>query len=187
MHHRLRAVRLLAMDVDGTLTDGRITWAITAAGQLVEAKAFHSRDGLGIAVALAGGLPIAWITGRDSTIVAHRAAELRVPYVVQWARDKAHALCEVAARAGIPLAEVAYLGDDWNDWPAMELAGVRIAVADAPADLRRRVDWVTEAPGGGGAVREAIEAILRAQDRWEAALESFFARLRQQQESTIRD
>ncbi|MBI3912258.1 MAG: HAD hydrolase family protein [Armatimonadetes bacterium] len=181
---RLRRLRLLAMDVDGVLTDGRILWGATRGGELVESKSFHVRDGLGISVALAGGLGIAWITGRTSAAVQQRAAELRVPYVTQWARDKARALRESAAAAGIPLEATAFLGDDWNDWPALETAGIAVVVADAPADLRARVDWVTDARGGEGAAREVIEAILRAQERWEAALDAFFACLRGEHDSS---
>jgi 3-deoxy-D-manno-octulosonate 8-phosphate phosphatase (KDO 8-P phosphatase) len=174
---RLRDVRCLAMDVDGVLTDGRIVWAADAAGGLVEIKAFNVRDGLGLSLCRDCGLSVVWITGRVSPIVERRAAELGVAEVVQWARNKRLALQEVSLRGGLAVEQVLYVADDLNDLPAFEAAGVRVAVADAALEVRQRADWVTSQPGGGGAVREVVEGVLQAQERWSDAVRSFLLRL----------
>jgi 3-deoxy-D-manno-octulosonate 8-phosphate phosphatase (KDO 8-P phosphatase) len=147
----------------------------------LELKRFDARDGLGIAVALCGGLEIAWITGRRSTIVENRARELGVRELHQGARSKGRVLEALLARRELPASAVAYVGDDLNDLPAFRVAGLRIAVADAAAELITAADWVTERPGGAGAVREVIEKVLRAQDRWEMAVNAYLARLEEEQ------
>ncbi len=182
---KLRPVRLLAMDVDGVLTDGSITWGAGPDGGLIELKRFNVRDGLGISLVQSVGLEVAWITGRVSPTVARRAEELKVREVVQWARDKRRALRDLMERRSFHPEEVLYLGDDLNDLPAFEAAGVRVAVADAVPAVRERADWVTEAAGGAGAVREVVDAVLRAQGRWEEALAAFLARLREEQDRPL--
>jgi YrbI family 3-deoxy-D-manno-octulosonate 8-phosphate phosphatase len=177
----LRSIRLLAMDVDGVLTDGSITWGMAASGEFIELKSFHVKDGLGLGLARAAGLEIAWITGRTSPIVERRAAELGVGEVHQWARNKRVALAEIARRLDRTQEQVLYVGDDLNDLPAFEAAGVKVAVADAALLLRERADWVTAAAGGQGAVREVVEGVLRAQNRWDEAVSAFLARLDQEQ------
>jgi 3-deoxy-D-manno-octulosonate 8-phosphate phosphatase (KDO 8-P phosphatase) len=173
----LAGVRLLAMDVDGVLTDGRIYWGATAAGDLVEMKAFDVRDGLGLSVARAAGLAVAWITGRSSPLVERRARELRVAHLRQRVRHKGEALRDLCDELDLPPAASAFIGDDLNDLLGFEAAGVRIAVADAAPELVERADWVTQAPGGRGAVREAVEAILRARGDWAEASARFVAAL----------
>ena len=173
---RRAAIRLLAMDVDGVLTDGLIILG-SAGDAVVEAKAFNVRDGLGISVALAAGIPVAWVTGRTSDLVKRRAAELRVPYLVQWARNKRVSLERLAAETGISLANVAYIGDDLNDMPAFGVCGLRIAVANAAPEVKAAADWVTEGSGGRGAVREVVEGLLRARGGWEDAVAAFLQRL----------
>jgi len=165
------------MDVDGVLTDGSIVWGVDASGELLELKAFNARDGLGLSVAQAAGLRIAWITGRVSRVVERRAEELGAIEVCQRARDKRRTLSELAARLGLGQSAVLYVGDDLNDLPAYAAAGVRVAVADAAEGVRELADWVTEAPGGRGAVREVVEGVLRAQGRWEDAVRAFLAQL----------
>lgn len=173
LEDRLRRIRLLAMDVDGVLTEGRISWGADADGRLFEIKTFNVRDGLGLGLARAAGLQIAWITGRTSPVVEQRAAELGVQELCQWARDKRTALEGVSMRLGFAREEVLYVGDDLNDLPAFEVAGVRVAVADAAALVREQADWVTETPGGRGAVREVVERVLRAQDCFGTAVSGF--------------
>lgn len=174
---RLRAVRLLAMDVDGVLTDGTITYASSSTGEALELKGFNVKDGLALSLVRTAGLEVAWITGRVSPIVERRAAELGVRELIQWARNKRVALGEVAGRLGLQPEQVLYLGDDLNDLPAFAAAGVRVAVADAVAEVRDQADWITTTPGGGGAVREVVERLLKAQGQWEAAVSGFLARL----------
>jgi 3-deoxy-D-manno-octulosonate 8-phosphate phosphatase (KDO 8-P phosphatase) len=179
---RLAGVRLLAMDVDGVLTDGRIVWgANPATGDLVELKAFDVRDGLGLSLARAAGIGVAWITGRVSEVAAQRAAELGVAWLRQRVRDKGAELRALCETQGIALSQVAYVGDDLNDLPAFAQSGVKIAPADAVAEVRERADWVTAASGGRGAVREVVEAILKARGEWESAQARFLQALAEPQ------
>jgi 3-deoxy-D-manno-octulosonate 8-phosphate phosphatase (KDO 8-P phosphatase) len=182
---RLVSLRLLAMDVDGVLTDGSLIWSgPDAAGTVWETKRFHARDGLAITLALLAGLQIAWLTGRRSAIVERRARELRVEELYQGARDKRAVLDALRLRLGLQQGEVGYIGDDLNDLPAFEVAGVRFAVADAASEVIEQAHWVTEAAGGAGAVREVIEGVLRAQRRWDEACQAYMARLREEQQES---
>lgn len=165
---RARRVALVGLDVDGTLTDGRIY--IGPAGEAM--KAFSVRDGLGLSLLAQAGIRIALITARRSDIVARRAAELKIDTVLQGVGDKARALASVAAQAGLPLEHTAYVGDDWPDLPAMAICGLAATVADAPREIHERAHWVSERPAGDGAIREFAEFLLRAQSRWDAMLES---------------
>ncbi len=167
----MQNVKLIALDVDGTLTDGTLLYD-SGGGQ---AKAFHVADGLGIVMAQAAGLRIAVISGRTSRAVETRLAELNVTDLVQNCGDKAAALTQLLAKYNLRPDEAAYVGDDINDLPAFGVAGVRIAVADASEHLRASADWVTSRPGGRGAVREAIEEILRRQGRLDEAVTAYLA------------
>src|SRR5262245_4691815 len=178
----LLPIRLVAMDVDGVLTDGAIRYSARGrGGELSETKAFSVRDGLGISVARATGLIVAWITGRSSAVVERRAAELGVTELHQSARNKRIAIDDLMQRYGLSREETAFVGDDVNDVPALRQVGLRIAVADAAVDVAREADWVTEQPGGRGAVREVLEGILRAQARWDDGVAEYWRRLEQEQ------
>jgi 3-deoxy-D-manno-octulosonate 8-phosphate phosphatase (KDO 8-P phosphatase) len=182
-HEKLLPIRLLAMDVDGVLTDGTITWsALPGGGEVYETKSFHVQDGLALAVARGTDLQIAWVSGRRSAVVERRAQELGVDALHQGARNKQAVLESILRDAGLATCEVAFLADDLNDLPAFQVVGLRIAVGDAAPELRAVADWVVERPGGRGAVREAVEGILRAQGQWEAAVSRYLARLRDEQE-----
>jgi 3-deoxy-D-manno-octulosonate 8-phosphate phosphatase (KDO 8-P phosphatase) len=186
LRERLAAVRLLAMDVDGVLTDGGIVWsARPQGGPLLETKSFSVKDGLAITLARVAGLQIAWITGRTSGVVERRAVELGVTELHQWARNKRQVLEEIKGRHALPATAVAFVGDDLNDVPAFKAAGVRIAVADSAPEVRELADWVTTTPGGKGAVREVVEAILRAQGRWEEILGRYYERLEREDERAL--
>jgi 3-deoxy-D-manno-octulosonate 8-phosphate phosphatase (KDO 8-P phosphatase) len=176
-------LRLLAMDVDGVLTDGRITWGVSMDGALHEMKSFDVKDGLGISLALAAGLQIAWITGRQSPLVERRAQELGVTHLCQGARDKRAVLGVLIQRLGLSSEQVLYIGDDLNDLPAFAAAGTRVAVADAVDALKSAADWVTAAAGGRGAVREVIDGVLSAQGLAEEAVRLFLERLEGEQQS----
>lgn len=183
LRERLAAVRLLAMDVDGVLTDGAIVWsAAPQGGAALETKAFSVKDGLGLSLARAAGLHVVWITGRTSGVVDRRAVELGVTELRQGARNKAAVLEEIKSRYGLPTAALLFTGDDLNDVPAFRVAGVRVAVADAAPELQALADWVTRAGGGRGAIREVVETVLRAQGRWEEVLEQYYRRLEQEAE-----
>jgi 3-deoxy-D-manno-octulosonate 8-phosphate phosphatase (KDO 8-P phosphatase) len=169
---RCARIRLFASDVDGVLTDASIIYG----DDQLELKAFSARDGLAMRLATWCSFPVAWVTGRTSAAVARRARELGVE-VVQGAGDKAADLRALAEAHGIALDEIAFIGDDLNDLPALRVAGLPLAVADAAPEVLALAAHVTSAAGGRGAVREAIELIFRAQDCWDASVESYLARL----------
>ena len=162
----LSRIRLLISDVDGVLTDGRLIF--DAAG--VESKEFHVRDGAGLKYWIRAGHRAALLTGRESTVVARRAAELGIDLVEQGATDKLPALGRLLAAAGCAAAETAYLGDDLPDLPVLRAVGFAVAVADATEEVRAAADYVTAARGGWGAVREVVELILKAQGRWDGIM-----------------
>jgi 3-deoxy-D-manno-octulosonate 8-phosphate phosphatase (KDO 8-P phosphatase) len=159
---RARQIKLLLMDCDGVLTDGRI-WLFDN-GE--EQKGFHTRDGLGLELWHRAGLKSGIISGRNSAAVERRAQGLGMSYVVQGVKEKVQAFTETVTKAGVTNDEVAFIGDDLNDIPLMLRSGFGVAVADAAAEVRERAHYVTKVSGGQGAVREVIELILKAQDRW---------------------
>lgn len=168
---RAAGLRLVAFDVDGTLTDGRIQ--IGPQGEAI--KSFSVRDGLGLSLLREAGLVVAIITARRSMIVEHRAAELRVTHVLQGVHDKGEALTELADREGIALAQCGFMGDDWPDLRAMLRAGFSAAPADADPEVKARAHWVAGAAAGRGAARELAEFILIAKGLRESALASRLA------------
>jgi len=160
---RAARIKLLLMDCDGVLTDGRV-WLFED-GE--EQKGFHTRDGLGIDLLHRAGLRSGIISGRTSTAVQKRAQGLGMSYVIQGCEDKRRAFAETIEQAGVENLEVAYIGDDLNDIPLMLQSGLGVAVADAALEARAHAHFVTNAAGGFGAVREVCELILKAQGRWE--------------------
>ena len=160
----LSRIRLLVMDVDGVLTDGRII--LDSTGN--ESKEFHVRDGSGLKLWQRAGKRAAVITGRTSTVVAVRAAEIGLDPVIQGAAEKLPAFRRVLNECRVKPEQVAYVGDDLPDVPVMVQCGLAVAVADACPEARRAAHYVTTAPGGHGAVREAIELILGCQGAWPA-------------------
>jgi 3-deoxy-D-manno-octulosonate 8-phosphate phosphatase (KDO 8-P phosphatase) len=170
---RLARIRLLALDVDGTLTDGAVIY--DDAGH--ELKRFHIHDGLGIVLAGFVGLQIAWITGRTSPLVERRARELGVQLLAQGVRDKGAALAEISFRAGVAPGEAAFMGDDLNDVGALRWAAVAFTPANAVSDVRSIADVVCPRAGGKGAVRDAIEIILKARGDYNAAVGAYLLSL----------
>jgi 3-deoxy-D-manno-octulosonate 8-phosphate phosphatase (KDO 8-P phosphatase) len=155
---RARRIRLLVLDVDGVLTDGRIY--LSGAGE--ELKVFHVRDGSGLVALQRAGVAVAIISGRDSAAVVRRAAELGIGHVRQGVSDKAAELAALRAELGVAAAETACVGDDTPDLPMLETAGLAVAVADAHPALKPLVHWVTPSPGGQGAVREVCDLLISA-------------------------
>lgn len=149
-------VRLLVLDVDGVLTDGRLLY--DADGR--ESKSFHVRDGYGMQQAMAAGVTLAVISGRRSPAAAARLAELRVPHVFLGRNDKREVFEQLLAELGVPASDVACVGDDVTDLGIMALSGLGITVADAHPDVLRAADWVTAAGGGRGAVREICDLLV---------------------------
>jgi len=164
-------IRLLALDVDGVLSDGRLFFAED--GQ--ELKTFDTQDGHGIKMLQSAGIEVAIITGRTTQLVQRRAANLKIRHLLQGREDKLVALKELTSELGYDLDEVAYVGDDWPDLPAILASGLGIAVANAHSELRTRADHVTTLTGGRGAVREVCDLLLHAQDRYDAALAPYLA------------
>jgi YrbI family 3-deoxy-D-manno-octulosonate 8-phosphate phosphatase len=160
---RARRVRLVAFDVDGVLTDGKVTFSSTGE----EMKSFDIKDGHAIKMAGRGGLRVAFITGRQSAVVDRRAAELGVGLVYQGAKDKRTALADLLEDAEVAADEVAYLGDDVVDLPVIARVGLGCAVADAVPEVREAARMTLAAPGGRGAALELLRFILMAQGRWE--------------------
>jgi 3-deoxy-D-manno-octulosonate 8-phosphate phosphatase (KDO 8-P phosphatase) len=155
------AIRLLVLDVDGTMTDGRIYFG--PAGEAI--KAFHVRDGQGIKHLDEAGVEVAVISGRSSKMVALRCRELGVEHVVQGAKDKVAAFEKLRKRLKIGVSESACVGDDTADVPLMKVVKLAFAVADAHRDARRAAHVVTSLPGGHGAVREVCDYLLDARKR----------------------
>lgn len=155
---RARRLRLLALDVDGVLTDGTL-W-FDEDGR--EIKRFHVRDGHGIKRARAAGIEVVFVSGRTSPQLAQRAGELGVEHVRGAVKAKDSELADLARSLGVAAHEIAAIGDDLPDLAMFSVAALSIAVADAVPEVRDAADWVTGRPGGSGAVREAIESILLA-------------------------
>lgn len=180
----LLPVRLIAMDVDGVLTRGDVTY-VGGEGELLEAKAFNVRDGLGFGLARQAGLKIAWITGRCSAVVDRRAAELGIDVVRQGVRDKGRVLRQLQQELGVGRAETLYAGDDLNDLLAFEEAAVTVAPSDGLRQVQEAAAWVTDASGGGGVAREIIDAVLAAQGRLDEVAGLFLDSLRQEGSSPV--
>ena len=168
---RAARIKLLLMDCDGVLTDGRL-W-LMADGD--EQKTFHARDGQGISLCHHAGLKTGIISGRTSSAVERRAQDLKMAYVRQYAKDKIKALDEILVAAGVSVNECAYIGDDVADIPVMRRVALAVAVADAVPETKQAAHYVTELKGGHGAVREVCDLILKAQGKFDEVMERFLA------------
>lgn len=178
---RARKIKLLLMDVDGVLTDGRIYYVPADPGsrsragrpELIETKTFHSRDGLGVRFAHQAGLRTGIISGRQSPVVEYRARELGIYFIRQGAREKLAPYREILEEAGLRDEQVCYMGDDLVDLPVLVRVGLAVGVGKGHPLLSQYVHYVTRAPGGLGAVRETIELILAAQGKLRSVLEGY--------------
>ena len=163
----LSKIKLLILDVDGVLTDGRVY--LGADGR--EIKVFHAKDGAGLKYWHRAGHIAAIITGRPkSGALMKRVEELSIETVYQNVKDKIPFFKKLLDTHGLSANETAYIGDDLTDMPVMRQVGFSVAVANAVADVKEMADYVTETPGGEGAVREAIEHILKGQGKWNEIL-----------------
>jgi 3-deoxy-D-manno-octulosonate 8-phosphate phosphatase (KDO 8-P phosphatase) len=186
---RARKIKLLLFDVDGVLTDGKLfflpdrqksTQTSEGSSQLsaqgsIEFKGFHAHDGVAVSLARVGGLRTGLITRRFSETVALRARDLKLEFVVQGNQDKGAALKEIAKEAGLELSEIAFVGDDIVDLSAMRAGGLAIAVKNARAEVKKEAHYITSHAGGEGGLRDAVEFILKAQDRWKKAVSDYLA------------
>lgn len=155
-HPSSSPIRLLALDVDGVLTDGSIM--LDADGR--ELKRYYAADGVALRTWGRLGLPAAVITGRTSNSLLHRLAELGVGHVIQGSKNKAESLARLVESSGVQPPQMAFLGDDWPDLPVLRRVGYPMAVADAAAEVKAVARFVTARPGGRGAVRDAVEHLL---------------------------
>ncbi len=162
-------VRLVVFDVDGVLTSGQLFFG--AEGEAI--KVFHSQDGLGISAARRAGLKTAIITGRWTTMVELRSAELRIDAVYQGVVDKLAALQELLKKYSLTPEQVAYVGDDLNDLTVLSAVGLPCAVGNAVPEVKKAASYVAERSGGNGAAREILEMILKAQDKWDGVIASY--------------
>jgi 3-deoxy-D-manno-octulosonate 8-phosphate phosphatase (KDO 8-P phosphatase) len=180
---RARKIKLLLFDVDGVLTDGKLFFLPegypgspssqhTARGQ-IEFKGFHAHDGTSISLARLGGIKTGLITKRISETVALRARDLKLDFIHQGVDDKRTCFEEVVARAGLKLDEAAFVGDDVIDIPAMRAGGLAVAVKNARDDVKKQAHYVTPHSGGDGALRDAVEFILKAQGKWKRVIADY--------------
>jgi len=169
LERRASRIKLLLMDCDGVLTNGRLQ--LLDVGD--EQKWFSVRDGLGLELWHRAGLKSGIVSGRSSRAVERRAKELQMAYVRQGSENKIKAFDEIIKLAGVSDEQVAYIGDDLNDIPLMRRSELAIAVSDAAPETQEAAHYITASLGGNGAVREAIEMILRAQGKWNDLIEKY--------------
>ena len=173
---RARKIKLLLFDVDGVLTDGKLFFLPLPAGSQtsrIEFKGFHAHDGASISLARLGGIKTGLITKRSSETVALRARDLKLEYVYQGVQDKRTCFDEIVQKAGLKPEEAAFVGDDVIDLPAMRAGGLAIAVKNARAEVKKEAHYVTPHAGGDGALRDAVEFILKAQGKWKRVVEDY--------------
>jgi len=166
---RVERIRLILMDCDGVLTDGRVI--LLPEGD--DIKFFNSLDGMGLKLAARAGLQTGIITTRRSRVLERRAAELSVRYLFQEAENKIEAYETILGAAGVADEAVAYIGDDLPDLPLMKRVALAIAVANAVREVKQAAHYVTRNSGGHGAVREVIELVLKAQGKWDEILSTY--------------
>lgn len=169
MSKSLKSIKLIAMDVDGVLTDGIIHFD----RQGEEFKTFHALDGLGIVLAKRWGLKIAFISARQSKALTLRAKELGVDALYQNRLEKLEAFRDLVRRFHLRPEEMCYIGDDLVDIPILKRVGFSVAVRNAVSEVKQHVSYVTKLDGGRGAVREVIEKVMQAQGKWGKVLRSY--------------
>ena len=167
---KLAGVRLFLCDVDGILTD-----AAVYIGLEQEIKRFHIRDGLGLVMLRKEGIKVGWVSNRPSSATTRRAEELKIDFLEQGKGSKVTAVESILARTGFKWDEVCYMGDDIVDLGVLKRAGVAATVADATEEAKAAAHYITQANGGQGGVREVVELILKAQNRWERQVAEYSA------------
>jgi len=168
---RAGRIRILLMDVDGTMTDGSVTLLSQLDGTALEIKTFDAHDGQGISLAHTAGLRMGVITGRESAALRRRMKELSVEFVYEKQPHKIAAYEEILRKAGVAEDEVAYLGDDLPDLTVMHRVGLAVAVGNAVPEVKHAAHYTTLRSGGKGAARELVELILKSKGTWEAMID----------------
>jgi 3-deoxy-D-manno-octulosonate 8-phosphate phosphatase (KDO 8-P phosphatase) len=170
---RARRIELLLTDCDGVLTDGSLLYSFDGKRVLEGLKVFHIHDGQGLKLAHEAGLKLGVISGRVSPVLVARVRELQIDYLHQGINDKLVVYEQIKKDEGLTDDQIAYIGDDLPDLEPMRRAGLAVAVADAVSEIRTVAHYITEKAGGRGAVREAIEMILKSQGRWESSIQPY--------------
>ena len=168
---RAAQVKLLLMDVDGTMTDGSVTLLSQPDGTAIEIKTFDAHDGQGLTLAQTAGLRTGCITGRESAALLRRAQEMKMEFIYMKQPVKMPAYEEILQKAGVSDSAVAFIGDDLPDIPLMRRVGLAVAVGDAVPEVKKAAHYTTRALGGDGAVREAVELVLKSKGIWEAMID----------------
>jgi 3-deoxy-D-manno-octulosonate 8-phosphate phosphatase (KDO 8-P phosphatase) len=168
---RAARIQLLLMDVDGTMTDGGVSLLSQSDGTALEIKTFDAHDGQGLTLAKTAGMLTGCITGRESAALLHRAKEMRMDYVYMKIALKIPAYEEILRKAGVEDSQVAFVGDDLPDLPILQRVGLAVAVGDAVPEVKRAAHFTTKALAGHGAIREAIELILKAKGIWQEMID----------------
>ena len=171
LRERASKVRMLILDVDGVLTDGKLYF--DHAGH--EFKAFNTRDGMGMKALQKVGIEVAVITGRKSEAVSHRMSQLGIRHVYQGREDKLEAFLDLLQITGLDAQQVCFAGDDWIDLPVLMRTGLAVSVADAEDRVKQQAHWITGRNGGDGAVREICNLILAAQEKDQIILDEILA------------
>jgi 3-deoxy-D-manno-octulosonate 8-phosphate phosphatase (KDO 8-P phosphatase) len=166
-------IKLLLMDVDGVLTDGKLYNFPAPDGNMAETKGFDSQDGIGLQWLARVGIATGLISGRGSPATVERARQCKFKYVYQGPTEKIPILNEILADAKVDPGEVAYIGDDFTDVVVMRRVGLAIATANARPEVKALAHWVTPSPGGQGAVRDVVELLLKSQGLWEQILKHY--------------
>jgi len=168
---RAAKIQLLLMDVDGTLTNGDVTLLSQPDGTALEIKTFDAHDGQGLTLAQTAGLRTGCITGRESSALLRRAREMKMEFIYMKQPLKMPAYEEILQKTALPDSAVAYVGDDLPDIPLLRRSGLAIAVGDAVPEVKQAAHYTTKAIAGRGAVREAVELILKSKGIWEAMID----------------
>jgi 3-deoxy-D-manno-octulosonate 8-phosphate phosphatase (KDO 8-P phosphatase) len=171
LRKRAAQIKLLLMDVDGTMTDGSVTLLSQTDGSALEIKTFDAHDGQGLTLAQTAGLRTGCITGRESAALLRRAQEMKMEFIYMKQPLKMPAYEEILRKAGVTDSAVAYIGDDLPDLPLLRRAGLAVAVGDAVPEVKEAAHYTTKAVSGHGAVREAVEVILKSKGIWEEMID----------------
>jgi len=168
---RAAQIKVLLMDVDGTMTDGSVMLLSQPDGTALEIKSFDAHDGQGLTLAHTAGIRTGCITGRESPALARRANEMKMEFVYMKQPVKIPAYEEIVRKAGVPESTVAYVGDDLPDIPVMRRVGLAIAVADAVPEVKAAAHFITKSVAGRGAIRDAVELLLKSKGIWEEMID----------------
>ena len=168
---RASQIKVVLMDVDGTMTDGSVTLLSQSDGSALEIKTFDAHDGQGLTLANTAGLRTGCITGRESPALLRRAREMKMEFIYMKQPLKMPAYEEILRNSGVSDAAVAFIGDDLPDIPLLRRAGLAVAVGDAVSEVKKVAHYTTRAHAGRGAIREAVELILKSKGIWEEMID----------------